>query len=837
MAKFTGHSITSDSALGAAKIQRSLRFDGNDSNTQHLVRTPSSTGNQKIWTFSVWIKRGTVTGSGPDYIYSAHDGSDYFALYFRYNELYSYFSPGNNYGQVNSRKFRDSTSWMHIVHQVDATNTVQRIWINGEELSLSSSRNPGNSNYPMNESGVDMYVGKASWRDDTVDGYMAEVNHIDGSLVAPTEFGFTDPVTNIWMPKRYEGTYGTNGFYLDFSDNSSTAALGIDKSPNGNDFTVNNFSVAAWPDGDSVIDTPTNNFCTLNDADRNDNVYLANGSLQTAASSTGGHYPVFTTMPVKSGKWYLEWKFLTNDSGLPSIMEALHDQNSYNTDSTVGNNTSTVNKRGYGLLPGDGRTSSSSGYASYGSAISSSDTAQCAFDADTGKIYWGKNNTWFNSGNPETGANPAFSGIDMTKEYLFTWHVYGNNNNVSVNFGSQGFTYTPPAGFKALCQQNLPLTQTPSVVTKPQKHFDCLTWDGDSTHNRKITGLEFKPDMVWIKSYTHSSYGAGGLYYHHMIWDVLRGVGSDTIGSSSRKELTVNENYQEGRGANYTDYYGHVSSFDEGGFEVDKYGGEPAIYVNLNSKSYVAWCWKAGGAGVANSDGTISSTVSVNQQAGFSMVLYTGNATSGATVGHGLNKIPKWFIIKERSNANNWVVYHESLGDSSGNTNVQFLDLDNDIGGGFAGGYNNTAPTSSVFSLGNSDETNKSSGTFIAYCWAEIPGYSKFGKYTGNGSSTGQFVHLGFRPAFVLLKRYNSAASWVLHDYKRSGSNPDNDYLHPDNTQSQSDGSGGTIDLLADGFKLRMTAGTHNGSGDSYIYMAFAEQPGVTSFNTRPNAR
>ena len=152
------------------------------------MRTPSSPGNQKIWTFSVWIKRGTVTGSGPDYIYSAHDGSDYFALYFRYNELYSYFSPGNNYGQVNSRKFRDSTSWMHIVHQVDATNTVQRIWINGEELSLSSSRNPGNSNYPMNESGVNMYVGKASWRDDTFDGYMAEVNHIDGSLVAPKEF-------------------------------------------------------------------------------------------------------------------------------------------------------------------------------------------------------------------------------------------------------------------------------------------------------------------------------------------------------------------------------------------------------------------------------------------------------------------------------------------------------------------------------------------------------------------------------------------------------------------------------------------------------------------------
>ena len=601
MGKFTGHTITSDSALGAAKIKRSLRFNHDDS--PYLSFTPSTTGNQKIWTFSAWIKRTEVTDDR-HYIYSANDGnSGYFALYFDNDNIKTYFDPGNNYGTVNDREYRDVTAWMHIVHQVDATNTVQRIWINGVEETLSSSRNPGNNNYPMNESGKSIVIGRHSWGTSYYSNwYLAEVNHVDGQLISPTDFGFTDPVTNIWMPKRYEGTYGTNGFYLDFSDNSSTAALGIDKSPNGNDFTVNNFSVGAWPDNDSVIDTPTNNFNTFNHNDKNTNVPLVNGALETAATATGGHYPAFTTMPVKSGKWYLEWKLLTNDSCLPSIMEAEHDNTSYNTDSTVGNNTSTVNKRGYGFQTGNGNKKSESGNESYGSAMTSSDTGQCAFDADTGKIYWGKNNTWFNSGNPETGANPAFSGIDMTKEYLFTWHVYGNNNNVSVNFGAQGFTYTPPAGFKALCQQNLPLDRTLSVVTRPQRHFDTLLWTGDSTHNRKITGLEFKPDMVWIKSRSHSSYGAGGLYYHHMIWDVLRGVGSDTIGASSRKELTVNQNYQEGRGANYTDYYGHVSSFNKDGFQLDHVSGQPPFYTNQTGRSYVAWCWKAGGDPVSNTD-------------------------------------------------------------------------------------------------------------------------------------------------------------------------------------------------------------------------------------------
>ena len=807
MGKFTGHTITSDSALGAAKIKRSLRFNHDDS--PYLSFTPSTTGNQKIWTFSAWIKRTEVTDDR-HYIYSANDGnSGYFALYFDNDNIKTYFDPGNNYGTVNDREYRDVTAWMHIVHQVDATNTVQRIWINGVEETLSSSRNPGNNNYPMNESGKSIVIGRHSWGTSYYSNwYLAEVNHVDGQLISPTDFGFTDPVTNIWMPKRYEGTYGTNGFYLDFSDNSSTAALGIDKSPNGNDFTVNNFSVGAWPDNDSVIDTPTNTFNTFNENDKNTNVPLANGGLQTAATATGGHYPAFTTMPVKSGKWYLEWKLLTNDSCLPSIMEAEHDNTSYNTDSTVGNNTSTVNKRGYGFQTGNGNKKSESGNESYGSAMTSSDTGQCAFDADTGKIYWGKNNTWFDSGNPETGANPAFSGIDMSKEYLFAWHVYGNNNNVSVNFGSQGFTYTPPAGFKALCQQNLPLTQSPSVISRPQRHFEAITYDGNGSA-RSITGLEFKPDFVWIKERT------AGTTSGNRLFDSIRGAGNVLLSDSTSAEL---------------DRSTELTSFDTNGFSLGD-----ATTVNENGSTVVAWCWKAGGTAVTNNDGSIASSVSANQEAGFSIVVYTGNGTAGGggTIGHGLGKTPEIMFVKNRADASNWSVNGNAGGRLIYGTNKLQLHVSSAL---VSDTNEVTAANATTFTVTTSGATNGQNDSHVAYCWVSVPGFSKFGKYTGNGSSNGQYIHLGFRPACIIIKNTTTATSWVIYDNKRSPFNEVDEVLYPSGTGQRATGDN-EVDFLANGFKYRAAANKVNSGNKIYIYMAWAEHPGITSFDTFPNAR
>ena len=338
-----------------------------------------------------------------------------------------------------------------------------------------------------------------------------------------------------------------------------------------------------------------------------------------------------------------------------------------------------------------------------------------------------------------------------------------------------------------------------------------MLYTGTGSSN-SVTGLEFSPDLIWAKRRD-----TGG---HHHLWvDTIRG---------GTKSLMSNNTDAENSNAN------RDMTFLANGIRWNSDTGN----ANASGGTYVAWCWKAGGTAVSNSDGTITSSVSANTEAGFSIVSFTGNATSGATVGHGLNKKPKWIIVKERGNTNDWTVYHESLGyTGGGDTYVLFLNLENDYGGGFAGGFNNTAPTSSVFSLGNSNETNRSGGSFIAYCWSEIPGYSKFGSYTGNGSSDGVVVELGFRPAWVMVKRVNQAAAWNIMDNKRAGYNSDNDYLQPDNDLAESDGSPGTVDLLSNGFKCTTTSGTHNNSGGTFVYMAFAAQPGPTPFDTFANSR
>ena len=607
--------------------------------------------------------------------------------------------------------------------------------------------------------------------------------------------------------------FGTNGFHLDFSDNSSTTTLGLDKSGQGNNFTPEDVSVSAGYDNDSVLDTPTNNFVTLNYNDRNSNALLANGGLQTVATSTGGHYPVFTTLPIKSGKWYLEFDSEA-DGMLPSIMEAVHDSGSHNTDSTVGNNTSPVNKRGYGLLTGDGRKSHNGTYSSYGSRIhgAGGDVGMCAFDADNGKIYWGKNNTWFDSGNPVTGANPAFSGIDMTKDWLFTFHVYGNNNNVKVKFGSQGFTYTPPTGFKALSSKNLP-PNVPSTI-RPQKHFDVILYTGQNTSSLyNVTGLEFSPDLVIGKARN----------------DTIGHIFIDTVRGDDKQIETPDNSAEVTRG---TPSY----RFLKDGFAVSTGG-------NLNNPvNYVAWCWKAGGTAVTNTDGTINTQVSVNEEAGFSIATYTGNGATTATIGHGLGKTPDWIMIKNRSSSADWVVMHKGIGSyDGGNYKHQPIKLNSSgaktsILGIWQTPNSSTQQISDGQTSGsNRPLTNASGDNYVAYFWAEIPGFSKFGYYYGNGNSDGSYVHLGFRPAWLMVKKTNTANSWVIFDAKRSTTNLVDDYLIAEGADAEATSANVSVDFLSNGVKFRSGYDIVN-AGD-YIYMAFAEQPGTTPFDTFPNAR
>jgi len=229
---------------------------------------------------------------------------------------------------------------------------------------------------------------------------------------------------------------------------------------------------------------------------------------------------------------------------------------------------------------------------------------------------------------------------------------------------------------------------------------------------------------------------------NHQLYDSVRGFGGG-------KGLSSDTTRVEGDIGGFSDTdYGFVSAADDNGFSVLS-THSTGSWVNNTGVAYVAWCWKAGGASTANTDGSITSQVSANQDAGFSIVSYTGNQTSGATIGHGLGKTPKMVIVKQRTgNTNNWPVYHES----TGNTKALYLDLTNNSGGVFTGAWNNTSPTSSVFSLGNSVETNRNNSSYIAYCWTEIEGFSKFGSYVGNSSADGPFVYCGFKPAWVMIK-------------------------------------------------------------------------------------
>ena len=257
-----------------------------------------------------------------------------------------------------------------------------------------------------------------------------------------------------------------------------------------------------------------------------------------------------------------------------------------------------------------------------------------------------------------------------------------------------------------------------------------------------------------------------------------------------------------------------LTSYNTDGFTVGTSTG-----TNGSGSTYVAWNWKAGGTAVSNTAGTITSSVSANPTAGFSVVTYTGTG-SAATVGHGLGAAPKVIAIKNRTSANSWPVYHSSLG----NTQLIVLDLTNAASTSSVY-WNNTSPTTSVFTIGTAGSLNTNTSNYVAYCFADVEGYSKFGSYTGNGSADGPFTFTGFRPAYVLIKRTDAAGTWIIKDTSRNVYNTATSNLYPNLSNAEDNYATVELDMISNGFKLRGTAADQNASGGTYIYMSFAEVP------------
>jgi hypothetical protein len=344
-------------------------------------------------------------------------------------------------------------------------------------------------------------------------------------------------------------------------------------------------------------------------------------------------------------------------------------------------------------------------------------------------------------------------------------------------------------------------------IDKSDEYFNSVLYAGNSG-TQSITGVNFQPDFLWIKRRT--------LAGDNNLVDVIR---------TSDKTLISNATVAEYSNAT-------ITSFDSDGFSLSGTDGA----LNASGSNYVAWNWLAGGTGVSNTQGSIASTVSANTTSGFSIVSYTGNGTGGATVGHGLGQKPACIIVKRRSASMNWGVYHQSLASNE----ILQLDVTNAVYTG-SGVFNATQPTASVFYLGSGTAIDNDSGsTYIAYCFAEKKGFSKFGSYTGNNSSDGTFVYTGFKPAFILVKTTNTTQWWTLLDNKRDTYNVATLGISPNSSNSEStfntDRGPHNMDFVSNGLKIRTDNSGINGT-NSFIYMAFAENPFVTSTSVPTTAR
>ena len=953
MALLTGHTITSDSALGGLEIERSLKF--NSSESAHLDRTPSARGNRKVWTYSCWYKltqynsgnkmmflSSGASGNTSSMHLTIRNGSDSHGVGFTgVGQGHLVTIGSKNTFEKHFREF--GGGWYNFVWHCDTTGSsgdYLKTYSNGTLVTSGNLDWGAAANTFINNHNYKHTIGDMSYTGvGELDGYLAEINFVDGRALDASYFGYTDEQTGLWRPKKFDnsgpnngttwssnatasnfasgdaanvfngtcanttinstdasnnhftlssvnvkassvgvrvsnsgsditvyingssvgtvasgdmssnvpklftftftettvstvkvqrgsstsGWYiwemqlngvplvdgdksnvGINGFRLDFLDNSSTTTLGKDRSGNGNDWTPSNISVSSGVGNDSVIDTPTNSFATIqadmrgprDDFDDTSGT-LSEGGLKLVLNGSGDDFGA--TMSVSEGRWYHEVKLVNSQNhgaGWADLNDFYNDAYTASTSGIVNSDAhyGTAEESTGSVIVNNGSTSASP------SQFADNDILGFALDLDSAIRTLGiyRNGSLISTitGIAE-GTYIPILGDDSSADASF-----------EINFGQQPFVHTQPTGYLTLCSKNIRphkvviVGEASSYILRPKRHFETLLYTGDNTTSRKISGLEFKPDLVWIKPRNATS--------NHVLLDSVRGVHQRLLPNST--------------GAN-VDNSATITAFNDDGFQI----GNSSL-LNTDTRTHVAWCWKAGGAATTY-NGNITSSVSVNKEAGFSIASYTGNGTSGASFLHALGKKPDLFIIKRTDGTGNWIVY-DSV---NGATNYMILSSTAATSTNSAL-FNDTEPDFAKITLGNDADTNGNTNSYICYAWTSIPGYSKIGTYTGSGNAAdGPFVHTGFRVGWLMTKRSSSTRNWIIYDNKRGPYNEVDNFLEADTSNAED--SKDMIDFTSTGFRLRDSDTDVNSAGDTYIYMVFAEQPGTTPFGTFPNAR
>lgn len=772
----------------------------NDDDSAELTRTPPA-GNQKTWTWSGWIKRGNI-GINQGSIFSAdHDVSkDGDQISFTVpgkliiilrTENLGGASAGAVMGRIDTTQvLQDSSAWYHIVVTLDTTDGTSadrlRLYINGSRVTdFDTSTNPAlNDEGYINAVTQHSIGGRRSvsfW-----DGYVSEINFVDGQSLTPTSFGAFDS-NGDWQTKEYTGTYGTNGFHLEFKDSSPATDLGDDTSGNANDWTTNNIAAS-----DQVSDSPTNNYCVLNPLAVDIQGDLEEGNLSLTPGTFGHNFVnAKGSFVVCEDKWYYE-ATVNNFAGSGNA-------------ALVGWTTRLVLETGTDLRITSGSFGIEHNIFSglydkvvdgvQGSTIAtaaSGDLLRIAIDFDAGK-FWVQNftdsATWIGGASDAdvgNGISPTgtFTANTLMNPIVMTTVNFGNTNRSQVitNFGQTAFSQTEPTGFKALNSQNLP---TPTIED-PSDHYSTVLYTGNGTAigsgGNAITGVGFAAELVWIKDRATTP---GPQSY--AVFDTGRGatnrLSTDTIGA----QITLTET---------------LSTFDGDGFTVGS-----NIIVNETGKSFVSWNW--------------------NESAtpGFDVITYTGTGLAH-TESHSLSDDPKFIIVKKYAGTvnNHWRCFHTILG------NTKSIKLsDTDSAQTSTTYWNDTDPTSSNFTVGTNVDLNESNESYVAYLWAEIKGFSRFSSYTGNSSVDGPFIWCGFRPAFVIIKNITLAgSSWIIQDSVRSTFNQVDLGLTP-NVAGVED-AGFAEEFFSNGFRPATAASSEiNASGSEYIFAAFAESPFKTA--------